>query len=74
MVFRVRSPWNEKKVSGREGENSALPPAEGRREGDRICPALTETFMSLHLIYMDLTNYPLLLASWGLSKDLHIFK
>ena len=47
MVFRVRSPWNDKKVSGREGENSALPPAEGRREGDRICPALTETFKSL---------------------------
>ena len=32
-----------------EGHNSvALPTAEGRREGDRICPALTETFMSLH--------------------------
>ena len=44
----VRSPWSDKKVSGRAGHNSvALPTAEGRREGDRICPALTEIFKSL---------------------------
>ena len=42
------SPWSDKKVSERAGHNSvALPTAEGRREGDRICPALTETFKSL---------------------------
>ena len=30
------------------GHNSvALPTSAGQREGDRICPALTETFMSL---------------------------
>ena len=34
--------------SERAGHNSvALPTAAGRREGDRICPALTETFKSL---------------------------
>ena len=44
----VRSPWSDQKVSQRAGHNSvALPTAEGRREGDRICPALRETFKSL---------------------------
>ena len=48
MEFYEGSSWLgllgvTKKVSGRGGHNSvALPMAEGRREGDRICPALTK--------------------------------
>ena len=44
----VRSPWSDKKIPGKAGHNSiALPMPEGQREGNRICPALMETFMSL---------------------------
>jgi hypothetical protein len=47
--FNDGSPWSDKKFSVRAGHNSeALRTAEGQREGDRICPALSETFMSLH--------------------------
>ena len=66
----VRSPWSDKKVSGRARHNSvALPTAEGQREGDRICPALTETFMSLQgdLHYMGWRQMSLLW--WGGVKN-----
>ena len=47
--WMVRSPWSDKKDSWRTGHNSvALLTAEGWREGDRICPALTKNFMALH--------------------------
>ncbi len=47
VLLLKRSPWSDKKVSGRQGIFVALPTTAGWREGDRICPALTETFMSL---------------------------
>jgi hypothetical protein len=42
----VRYLWSDKKVFGRAGHLSvALLTAAGRREGDRICPAMTKTFL-----------------------------
>ena len=66
----VRSPWSDKKVSGRAGLNSvALLTAEGRREGDRICPALTETFMSLQGDLHSMGWRQMSLLWWGGVKN-----
>ena len=66
----VRSPWSDKKVSGRAGHNSvALPMAEGWREGNRICPALTETFMSLHGDLHSMGGRQMSLLWWGGVKN-----
>ena len=71
MIFRlVTSPWRDKKVSGRVGHNPvALLTAVGRREGDRICPALTETFMSLHGDLHSIGWRQMSLLLWGGVKN-----
>ena len=57
--------------SERAGHNSvALPTAAGRREGDRICPALTETFMSLHGDLHSIGWRQMSLLWWGGVKNL----
>ena len=75
MEFYEGSSWLgllgvTKKVSGRGGHNSvALSMAEGRREGDRICPALTETFMSLHGDLHSIGWRQMSLLWWGGVKN-----
>ena len=70
LCVLVRSPWSDKKVSGRAGHNSAaLPTAEGWREGDRICPALTETFMSLQGDLHSMGWRQMSLLWWGGVKN-----
>ena len=63
-------PWSDKKVSGRAGYHSvALPMAKGRNEGDRICLALTETFMSLHGDLHSIDWRQMSLLWWGGVKN-----